>query len=217
MSSGRAVASRVQLDGPAGTIECLVEEVEPGASGAVAVVCHPHPLHGGTMNNKVVYTLSRALHQLRISTVRFNFRGVGKSAGEHDEGRGETDDALFVADWAVQHLGGDGLWLGGFSFGAWISLRAAALRRCARLISVAPPVQRFAIIEEPQPDCPWLIVQGSEDELVSCDAVIDWVNQLRPGPELVVLPGADHFFHGALTALRETLVNNLAVSDASTA
>ncbi len=212
MSRKRPTARRVELAGAGGAIECLVEQVESGASGAVAVICHPHPLYGGSMDNKVVHTVSRALHHLHISTVRFNFRGVGKSQGTHDEGRGETDDALIVADWACAELGGDELWLAGFSFGAWVALRAAARTDCAQLISIAPPVRRFAIMEEAQPACPWLIVQGSADELVSCEAVIDWVNQLQPGPELVVLPDADHFFHRALTVLKNTLIENLAVS-----
>ncbi len=216
MNTKRPAASRVVLDGPVGAIECLVEEVATGPSEVVGVICHPHPLYGGTMDNKVVHTISRALHHLNISTVRFNFRGVSDSHGTHDDGRGETDDTLFVADWAVRQLGGRKLWLAGFSFGAWVAMRAAARRTCARLITVAPPVQRFAIMEEPQPECPWLIIQGAADELVNCDAVVEWVNQLLPGPELVVLSDADHFFHGALTVLRETLIENLVTDDAPT-
>lgn len=208
---------KVFLDGDAGKIECVVEEVSVPGVTAHAVLCHPHPLYGGTMDNKVVHTLGRALHRMGISTVRFNFRGVGQSEGEHDAGIGETDDAIVVADWAQERFGrpGDaeskwgGLWLAGFSFGAWIAVRATARRRCAQLVTVAPPVQRFAIREEAQPECPWLIVQGSADELVDSDAVIDWVNELRPGPEFVLIPGVDHFFHGALTQLRDTLLDNL--------
>lgn len=203
---------KVLLQGDAGSIECVVEEVTTEDNDAFAVVCHPHPLFGGSMDNKVVHTLSRALHRLGISTVRFNFRGVGESAGLHAEGIGETDDAVVVADWATgrfrQH-GRTQLWLAGFSFGAWIAVRTAARRACRQLITVAPPVERFAIRNEPQPDCPWLIVQGSADELVDSDAVLEWVNEMRPGPELVVLPDVDHFFHGALTQLRDTLIGNL--------
>lgn len=204
------VVEREIIEGPAGAIECLVEEVSGGSQAASAVICHPHPLFGGSMDNKVVHTLSRALHRLGISTVRFNFRGVGKSAGEHDEGRGETDDALRVIDWLQRRLPAETLWLAGFSFGAWIALRAAAERDCRQLITVAPPVQRFAIMDEPQPGCDWLIVQGDADELVDSAAVVEWVNDLQPGPELVVMPGVDHFFHGALTELRQILVSNLA-------
>lgn len=169
------------------------------------------------MDNKVVHTVSRALHRLGFSTVRFNFRGVGQSQGEHDEGRGETDDTVRVVEWAADRFvkiarrsdAGAGIWLAGFSFGAWIAMRTALRRPCEQLITVAPPVQRFAIRDEQQPDCPWLIVQGAADELVDSDAVIEWVNELRPGPELVVLPGVDHFFHGALTELRDVLINSL--------
>ncbi|NNF52227.1 MAG: alpha/beta hydrolase [Gammaproteobacteria bacterium] len=214
---------KIFLNGEAGRIECVLEEVaDPSANkGSVAVVCHPHPLFGGTMDNKVVHTLSRAFHRLGVSTLRFNFRGVGDSDGEHDEGRGETDDAVAVADWAMQRFGGSvtqeatakRLWLAGFSFGAWIAVRAAARRRCAQLVTIAPPVQRFAIRDEAQPDCPWLIVQGSADELVDSDAVLEWVNELGPGPEFVLLPDVDHFFHGALTDLRDTLLANLGSGD----
>lgn len=209
MSRRADIVERKLIAGPAGDIECLVEEVSGSDRSICALVCHPHPLFGGSMDNKVVHTVSRALHRLGINTVRFNFRGVGKSQGEHDEGRGETDDALAVIDWMLGRWPASALWLAGFSFGAWIALRAAGARDCAQLITVAPPVQRFAIKEEPEPDCPWLIVQGDADELVDSAAVIDWVNQLPPGPELVVLPEVDHFFHGALTELRETLIGNL--------
>lgn len=205
----------ILIDGDAGKIECVFESV-PGAN-SFAVVCHPHPLYGGTMDNKVVHTVCRALHRLGVSTVRFNFRGVGQSLGEHDEGRGETDDAVTVIDWAAEKMksvGGseavtENLWLAGFSFGAWIAVRAAAQRSCRQLITVAPPVQRFAIRDEPQPQCPWLIVQGSADELVDSNAVVAWINELQPGPELVLLPDVDHFFHGELSRLRDTLVSNL--------
>ncbi len=206
------------MDGGAGKIECVVEAV-PGAEGKrYAVVCHPHPLFGGTMDNKVVHTLSRALHRLGVSTVRFNFRGVGQSTGEHDKGIGETDDAVTVVDWAKERFrndaansdaAADNLWLAGFSFGAWIAVRTAHQRACRQLVTIAPPVRRFAIREEQQPDCPWLIVQGMADELVDSDAVVEWVNELQPGPELVLLPDVDHFFHGALTQLRDTLTANL--------
>lgn len=208
---------RTQIDGQAGTIECLVEEVSNGIGETFGVICHPHPLYGGSMDNKVVHTISRALHRLGISTVRFNFRGVGLTQGSHDEGRGETDDAVAVVDWAREQLGGQALWLAGFSFGAWIAVRTAAHRECAQLITVAPPVRRFAITEETQPQCPWLIVHGSADELVDCDAVIEWVNSLQPGPELVVLPDEDHFFHGAQSLLRDTLVQNLSPGSANAA
>lgn len=210
---------RMLVAGPAGDIECLVEQLGEGARPISALICHPHPLFGGSLDNKVVHTLSRALHRLGISTVRFNFRGVGKTEGDHDEGRGETDDALAIVDWMHERWPERALWLAGFSFGAWIALRASAARDCAQLITVAPPVQRFAIMDEPQPDCPWLIVQGEADELVDSTAVIEWVNQLQPGPELVMLPEVDHFFHGALSELRETLIGNLAskVNDAPTA
>jgi alpha/beta superfamily hydrolase len=194
------------LEGPAGHIETLLEE--PGASTgrAVAVLCHPHPQFHGTMLNKVVHTLARAVNRLGVPAVRFNFRGVGASDGRYTKGQGEVEDALAVSDWARQRYAGADLWLGGFSFGAMVACRAALTAAPARLVTVAPPATRSAdFLDGAQPDCPWLIVQGDADEVCSCDAVIEWVNSLAPGPELVVLPGVDHYFHGRLTVLRETV------------
>ncbi|MEJ2601921.1 MAG: alpha/beta hydrolase [Gammaproteobacteria bacterium] len=195
-----------RIRGPAGELEALVElpaEAEPTGFG---VACHPHPLHGGTMENKVVHTLCRSFTELGRAAVRFNFRGAGTSEGVYDEGRGETDDALAAVAWARDQFGGDA-WLAGFSFGAAVALHAAAREAPARLITVAPPVGRLPVATETQPDCPWLIVQGADDELVDADAVVAWVNELAPGPELLLLPGVDHFFHGKLTVLREQLLD----------
>ncbi len=162
------------------------------------------------MLNKVVHTLSRSMNDLGIPAVRFNFRGIGASEGEYADGFGEATDTLTVADWACQRFPGAKLWLGGFSFGAMVAGRAALAALPGRLIMIAPAVDRMKkLMDDAQPDCPWLIIQGDEDEVVSCDAVVDWVNWLNPGPELVLLSGVDHFFHGRLTLLRETLVSHL--------
>ena len=191
------------VDGPAGTLEVLVEE--PVSPGGLAVICHPHPLHDGAMTNKVVHTLARVFNDVGYVAVRFNFRGVGASEGEYDEARGETDDALAVRAWAAQRWPGLPLWLAGFSFGAFVALRAANQALPAGLVSVALPVQRFDAGELSQPACPWFIVLGDQDELVDADAVVAWVNRLEPGPELVVMEGVDHFFHGNLGNLRRRL------------
>jgi alpha/beta superfamily hydrolase len=162
------------------------------------------------MLNKVIHTLSRTMNDLGLPAVRFNFRGVGISEGFFDEGIGEADDALAVAQWATEHYVGSDLWLCGFSFGAMVASRAALTARPAQLVSVAPPAGRMAgLLGGQQPDCPWLIIQGAADEVAFCDQVVDWVNSLAPGPELVVLPDVGHFFHGRLTLLRETLLSHL--------
>jgi len=200
----------LSISGPAGRIEALLEQPRETGPSTVAVLCHPHPQFQGTMLNKVVHTLSRSMNDLGIPAVRFNFRGVGASEGEYADGVGEATDTLAVADWACQRFPGAELWLGGFSFGAMVAGRGALAASPGRLIMIAPAVDRMnKLMDDAQPDCPWLIIQGDEDEVVSCDAVVDWVNRLNPGPELVLLSGVDHFFHGRLTLLRETLVSHL--------
>ncbi len=197
----------LEIDGPAGSLEAM-QVVHPDSNGWL-VICHPHPVFGGTMHNKVVHTLARAGFDLGLSTVRFNFRGVGASAGEYDEGIGETQDCLAVLDWATKQPAGETLWLAGFSFGGYVALRAVQTVVPQQLITVAPPVQRFAFAGLEPPECPWLIIQGDDDELVDSDAVIEWVNGLPPGPELAVMDGVDHFFHGRLIDLRELIVREL--------
>jgi alpha/beta superfamily hydrolase len=130
------------IDGPAGVLEADVLDGS-AAAGPFAVVCHPHPLMGGTMDNKVVTTTARALQSAGMPVIRFNFRGVGASAGTWDGGAGETLDALGVARWGQERWPGRALVIAGFSFGAWVALRAAQQLPVARLITVAPPVGRF--------------------------------------------------------------------------
>jgi len=193
------------LDGPSGDIEGVLETPRAPRDDVVAVICHPHPLYHGTMNNKVVHTLVRSFNLLGCPAVRFNFRGVGCSAGRYDEGLGETDDALAVAEWAQDRWPAGRVWLGGFSFGSYVALRAAVRSEPPGLIMVAPPVQRFAVAAEAVPSCPWLIVQGADDALVDAEAVATWAERLAPAPALAVMPDTDHFFHGRLTRLRETV------------
>ena len=204
----RPQPERVTVDGPAGALEVLVEA--PESPGGLAVICHPHPLHEGTMTNKVVHTLARLFNDVGYAAVRFNFRGVGASDGDFDEARGETDDALAVRAWAMQRWPALPVWLAGFSFGGHVALRAANQALPAGLVTAALPVQRFDTGELLQPSCPWFIAQGDQDELVDTDAVVAWVNDLEPGPELLVLNGVDHFFHGRLSELRERLYDLVA-------
>lgn len=196
-------ARTLKLEGPAGAVEAvLTEPSATAAPPAIAVVCHPHPLHDGTMNNKVVHTLARSFAKRGIPAMRFNFRGVGDSAGAYDDGNGEVDDALAVADAMRERFGDRPLWLAGFSFGSFVALRAAARTPCAGLIMVAPPVQRFAF-DQALPDCPILVVQGDSDEVVECADVQVWVRGAKPAPRFELLPGVGHFFHGRLTDLRK--------------
>lgn len=211
MAGSKVLKEALTIDGPAGRIEALLDAPADDTGQAVAVLCHPHPQHQGTMLNKVVNTMARAMNDLGIPAVRFNFRGVGASSGQFADGVGETEDALAVARWALARYAGASLWLGGFSFGGMVAANAALGATPAQLITIAPAVSRLKnLLGGSQPTCPWLIVHGEADEVVDCDDTIEWVNELEPGPQLIVLPDVDHFFHGRLTLLRQTLVQNLA-------
>jgi alpha/beta superfamily hydrolase len=190
---------------------------EPAADGAgtvefpgrYAVLCHPHPLYGGTLTNKVVHTVARAFQELGIPTLRFNFRGVGASAGVHDAGRGEVEDAYAAIRWGSERWPARQLWLAGFSFGAFVAARAAGVIDAERLVLVAPPVARFDFSAVSAPRCPWLVVQGEADDLVDVRAVRAWTRALVPAPTLIILPGVDHFFHGRLHELKAALQGGL--------
>jgi len=205
MSSVAPNIEKVVIDGPAGAIEAMIEKPPDARTDIVAVCCHPHPLYGGAMQNKVVHTLARACQDQRVTTVRFNFRGVGASAGKHDDGVGESEDAAVVADWARNATGASRLWSLGFSFGGFVAYRLATIRDAAALVTVAPPVQRFDFTKLPVPRCPWLVAQGDTDEFVDHERVLDWTRSLEPPPEVRILAGAEHFFHGRQTELRSLL------------
>ncbi len=200
-----AKLQKLVLDGPAGKLEALLEAPQGTDIVGCAVVCHPHPLHGGTLQNKVAHTLARSFIGQGFIALRFNFRGVNDSEGTFDDGRGELEDVYVAMDYLSIDYPDLPLWISGFSFGAAMAIHAAAERRPAGLVSIAPAISRFTTTPTPQPDCPWLILQGDQDELVDVDETIAWVNGLDPGPELQILPGAVHFFHGKLTLLREAV------------
>jgi len=193
------------LEGPAGRLEALLESPHPDTAKGCAVVCHPHPQYGGTMQNKVAHTLARAFVGVGFAALRFNFRGVGESDGHFDDGEGEMLDTLAAADWLRSQLPDLPLWLSGFSFGAAMAVRAAVECGPDGLVSIAPAVSRFANDLPAQPTCPWLILQGDQDELVDIEETIEWFNVLEPGPELEVFPETEHFFHGKLVALRSAV------------
>ncbi len=195
------------IDGPAGRLEAILELPAAAAPIGNVVVCHPHPLHGGTMHNKVAHTLARTFVRMGFRALRFNFRGTEKSEGEHDNGVGELDDALAAIDYIRGLNDTLPLWIAGFSFGAAMAVKAAVASRPDGLISVAPAISRFASGLETQPDCPWLIVQGDMDELVNIEETVAWVNGLLPGPELLIIAGGEHFFHGRLLELREAVTS----------
>jgi alpha/beta superfamily hydrolase len=202
-----------------GTLEAIYEVPTDHDGRQVALVCHPHPLFGGTMDNKVVHTTARALQERGYGTLRFNFRGVGQSAGSWDGGRGETQDATAAATALLTRFPGAALVVAGFSFGAYVATQlvtALALPSATagsvavrQLITIAPPVQRFDFSTLAVPQCPWLVVQGDQDELVDHQDVLAWTRTLTPAPTVVLLVGAEHFFHGRLNDLREAIQSHL--------
>lgn len=203
-------AGRQLIDGPAGTLEVQVDAAgeTPRRGGDAALICHPHPLYGGSYNNKVVYMLARAFNELGADAVRFNFRGVGRSEGEYDEGRGETEDAAAVLRWLRERLQPRAVWLAGFSFGAFVATRLAHQAEVHSLMLVAPPVSLYGMDEYRQIDIPWLVLQGGRDEVVSPQAVKDWVAAQKQAPEFIWFEEAEHFFHGRLNDLRKAVVDH---------
>jgi hypothetical protein len=206
---------RVRIAGPAGELDSLVEipaesqAADGSARSRFGVVCHPHPLYGGTLDNKVVYTLARAFLEMGVPAIRFNFRGVGASTGSYDDGRGETADALAVIAYGRQRWPGAALWLAGFSFGGAVAVCAAAQAAPEVLVTVAPGITRVAMEGVASPACPWLIVQGDADDVIEPAAVLEWAKRQSTAAAVRLLPGAGHFFHGRLHELRATVLDFL--------
>lgn len=203
-----AQTEKLTTTGPAGQIELAIDRPELEPRGT-AVIAHPHPLHGGTLTNKVVQTLARACVLAGWTAVRFNFRGVGASEGAYDEGRGELEDLLAV----VAAQAGEGpLCLAGFSFGAFVTSHAAASLHASRdiqsLVLIGTAASRFDVAPVPaELHARTLVVHGEQDDTVPLPSVMDWARpQVLP---VTVVPGGGHFFHGQLPMLRELVVRHL--------
>lgn len=193
-------AQRTLVAGPAGVLEIVVNRPEAPPRG-IALVAHPHPLQGGTLDNKVVQTLGKTFFALGYAAVRFNFRGVGQSAGTFDEGVGETEDALAALAHAQRELGADlPVVLAGFSFGSFVQTRVAQRIAALRLVLVGPAVGRFAVEAVPADT---IVIHGEEDDVVALADVLAWA---RPQElPIVVFPGCGHFFHGRLPQLQRVI------------
>jgi len=202
MTSPSAIKERTQIPGPAGPLEVLLEAPER-PTGPLCLICHPHPQYGGTLDNKVVYSLARAANDLGAVAVRFNFRGVGHSGGQFDQGIGEVADLLAAAAWARTAYPGRALHLAGFSFGSAVALRGHVAAAAASLLLIAPPAGMGYLDEAAAPQLPWRVIHGDRDELIGLDVVQRWLATLGGTPPLTVLDDADHFFHGRLTPLRD--------------
>jgi alpha/beta superfamily hydrolase len=190
------------INGPAGQLQVAMSPPTSEERSAWGIVCHPHPLYGGTMNNKVVTTLAKTFQGMGVATVRFNFRGVMDSEGRYDHGQGELDDLLAVMDWVQQQGIKNEIWLAGFSFGAFIAAKAATQIPVNALVTVSPPVHHFSLDRLPPIECPWVLVQGERDDVVPPTEVFAWAESRQPKPIILRFPEAGHFFHGQLSELR---------------
>lgn len=190
--------------GPAGNLEAVMA-LPAREPCAIAIVCHPHPLHGGTLDNKVTHALARAFTDLGAAAVRFNFRGVGRSGGAFAQGDGEREDLLAVVAGVRERFPGRDIWLAGFSFGGYVAATAAHAAAASWLVTVAPAVNLFDGAAVAEPHCPWLLIQGIDDEVVPYTTVRRWAGQRYPAPQTVYLNGVGHYFHGRLNELRRTV------------
>jgi uncharacterized protein len=198
----KRAGERIIIAGEAGRIETVLDRPEGEARG-VALVAHPHPLYGGTLDNKVVQTLAKTFVELGYAALRPNFRGVGASEGVHDEGLGETEDLLRVVDHARKDFGGLPLVLAGFSFGAAVQTQVAQRTQASRLVLVGVAVGRFPSETVP-PDS--IVIHGELDQTVPLSKVLDWA---RPQElPVIVIPGADHFFHLRLHVIKNIVKNS---------
>lgn len=197
------------LEGPAGRLEALWEQPETPRTDFAGLVCHPHPLYGGTMHNKVVHHTSLALQSFGLPVLRFNFRGAGLSQGVHDQGRGETDDVRAALAWLRDEMPEAEIVLAGFSFGCWVGLRVACEAPLVKaLIGVGVPANDsdFGFLE----DCakPKLFVQGSDDPFGSPANVLALAQRTAGPQQVIFVEGADHFFTGKLDQLRQSVQEN---------
>ncbi len=204
----------LEIPGPCGRLEA--QALAPISSGPLtdkeilAVVCHPHPLQGGTMNNKVVTTLARTYRDLGVPVVSFNFRGAGSSLGVFDNAVGEVDDLMAVIQWGEQQLPGRKIVLAGFSFGSSVAAQGSyRVQNLAHLTLVAPPVARYPFDKKKRFSAPVCLILGGQDELVNVEEVTRWGDQLASPVDMVHDDGACHYFHGKLVPLKKRLMEVL--------
>ena len=194
------------LDGPAGPLEGLLQERGTRDHALAAVVCHPHPLYGGTLHSKVVHRAAATLHALGAAVLRFNFRGVGKSAGRHDQGEGEVEDTRAALQFLAQRYPRARHWLAGFSFGAWIAARLAAVEpRVERLILIAPPVVTSSFEALETLSIPKLVLQGTRDDVCPPEKLREQFPCWAEPKQLIEIEGATHFFDRQLGALADAM------------
>jgi len=193
----------VDVYGSAGRLEALYRELQDPAG--IAVICHPHPLGGGTLHNKVVFRAARGLENANVATLRFNFRGVGASTGKHDAGEGEQDDVTAAIEWAKRKHPGRKLIVGGFSFGAWVASRVACeMPEVDAIFLIGTPVDKYDFGYLRACEKPMLFLHGTQDEMGDV-AKLEALAQHVRNAESVIVTGADHFFTKQLDAVEETI------------
>ena len=210
MSTAAVASEAVIVDGPVGMLEGALDSVTSVPPRFACVVCHPHPLQAGTMNNKVVTTIARSIARFGGVCLRFNYRGVGHSEGAYDGERGELDDALAAIQWLQTNHGAElPLVVAGFSFGGAIAWRAASAVESSALITVAPAHERIPAATSRSVLPPWLLVQGDADDVIPAAGVFEWAATHEPEPQIVSFPETGHFFHGRLPQLADTVTGFL--------
>jgi alpha/beta superfamily hydrolase len=198
------------FDGPVGRIEAIIKEPD-GPVTRAAIVCHPHPLYGGTMHNKVVFRIARSFQDAGFSVLRFNFRGTGLSEGEHDNGVGEQDDLRAALNFVANKYPDAAVWVAGFSFGAAVMLRAITCdERVKAIIGAGVPFPKYDFTTVAQCKKPKLFVQGALDEFGSPEELVRLVDTFDEPKELKIIPDADHFFDGHLPELQQTVSSFIA-------
>ena len=201
------------INGQSGNIETVINiPKERSFQNYIAIICHPHPLHGGTMHNKVVHTAAKACNELGIDAIRFNYRGVGKSQGSFGDSIGESEDLQSVIDFVKSHNPNARLILAGFSFGSFIALTGAVNKNnnCEMLLSIAPAVnhQDYAkFVPQLDINIPWLLIHGTKDEIIDIKIIKNWLDNLSHKPSVELFENSTHFFHGYLIELKNCIIN----------
>jgi alpha/beta superfamily hydrolase len=198
----------VNVPSPLGHLEGILKPEEEGSQPRyVSIVCHPHPLYGGTMHNKVVFKVAQTLHGMNIPALRFNFRGVGRSSGTYDEGRGEADDVRYALEFMSRRYPGVPAIIAGFSFGAFVGIRVAAVDdRVQVMIGLGTPARWFG--DDTLQGCykPKLFIHGTQDELAPYEQTQRWFEQVPPPKSMIAIPGADHFFQNRLDEVQAIII-----------
>ena len=200
---------KYNISSDSGVLEAVLDQPKSNyIEDLIVIICHPHPLFDGTMHNKVVVTISRAFNAMGISAMRFNYRGVGLSQGHYDNGVGEVDDAIAVADYILQHKIAKKIIFAGFSFGGSVAYKAVSrCKQSCALLTIAPAVVNFPLLDSTAPQVTWCTVQGVDDEVVESSAVFDFVtNKSIADAYLIKLNNVGHFFHGQLVKLKSEII-----------